>query len=134
MMRKFMQVLLLLAVIAAGVLAWVFIPSHETIGQKTLEQALNDDYSLVGHRIYSTDPDAGNRFGYFVLATGQSIEEQEPFLVTSDQFIRMEQTGDNTLSVTINGRIYHYHNALWVPKSDGKLQHFLVSATAKYVR
>lgn len=29
-----MQVLLLLAVIAAGVLAWVFIPSHETIGQK----------------------------------------------------------------------------------------------------
>ncbi|ELA9355085.1 hypothetical protein QUN95_004880, partial [Vibrio parahaemolyticus] len=46
-----MQILLLLAVIAAGVLAWVFIPSHETIGQKTLEQALNDDYSLVGHRI-----------------------------------------------------------------------------------
>lgn len=78
-MRKFMQVLLLLAVIAAGVLAWVFIPSHETIGQKTLEQALNDDYSLVGHRIYSTDPDAGNRFGYFVLATGQGIEDQEPF-------------------------------------------------------
>ncbi|HFN0991603.1 TPA: hypothetical protein ACHCIS_005114, partial [Vibrio parahaemolyticus] len=69
-----------------------------------------------------------------VLATGQSIEEQEPFLVTSDQFIRMEQTGDNTLSVTVNGRIYQYHNDLWVPKSDGKLQHFLVSATANYVR
>ncbi|PFG58592.1 hypothetical protein ATG66_1146 [Vibrio sp. ES.051] len=133
-MRKFIQALLLLAVVAAGVLAWVFIPSHETIGQKTLEQALSDHYTLVGHRIYSTDPDAGNRFGYFILATGQNIEEQTPFLVTSDQFIRMEKTGDNTLSATINGRIYQYHNDLWVQTSDGKLQHFLVSATANYVR
>ncbi len=37
-MRKFMQILLLLAVIAASVLAWVFIPSHETIGQKRLSK------------------------------------------------------------------------------------------------
>lgn len=53
-MRKFMQVLLLLAVIAAGVLAWVFIPSHETIGQKTLEQ--HSTTTIASLAIESTQP------------------------------------------------------------------------------
>ncbi|MGR5236332.1 hypothetical protein [Vibrio alfacsensis] len=134
MMKKFTQAMLLLLVISIGVLAWMFIPSHETIGQKTLEEALNDNYNLVGHRIHSTDPDVGNMFGYFVVSKGGSIEDAEPFLVTSDQFIRMEQTGENTLSLTVTGRIYRYHNDLWVTKTDGKLQHWFVSATANYVR
>ncbi|MGR5319689.1 hypothetical protein [Vibrio alfacsensis] len=133
-MKKFMRAMLLLLVIAIGVLAWMFIPSHETMGQKTLEEALNDNYVLIGHRIHSTDPDAGNMFGYFVVSKGNGIDDAEPFLVTSDQFIRMEQTGENTLSLTVNGRIYRYHNDLWVANTEGKLQHWLVSATANYVR
>ncbi|GLR06905.1 hypothetical protein [Vibrio hyugaensis] len=134
MMKKFMRAILSLLVIAIGVLAWVFIPSHETMGAQTLEEALNDNYTLVGHRIHSTDPDASNMFGYFVVYKDESTEDMEPFLVTSDQFIRMEQTGENTLALTINGRIYRYHNDLWVKNPDGKLQHWLVSATANYVR
>ncbi len=134
MMKNFMRAVLLLLMIAIGVLAWVFIPSHETVGAQTLEEALNDNYTLVGHRIHSTDPDAGNMFGYFVVYKGASTDDLEPFLVTSDQFIRMEQTGDNTLALTVNGRIYRYHNDLWVENPDGKLQHWFVSATAKYVR
>lgn len=134
MMKNFIRAILLLLIIAIGVLAWVFIPSHETMGSKTLEEALSDNYTLIGHRIHSTDPDAGNMFGYFVVSKGQDTEDLEPFLVTSDQFIRMEQTGENTLALTVNGRIYRYHNDLWVQKPDGTLQHWLVSAHASYVR
>ncbi|CAE6934456.1 hypothetical protein ACOMICROBIO_GDFFDHBD_02817 [Vibrio sp. B1REV9] len=134
MMKNFIRAILLLLIIAIGVLAWVFIPSHETMGSKTLEEALNDNYTLIGHRIHSTDPDAGNMFGYFVVSKGQNTEDLEPFLVTSDQFIRMEKTGENTLALTVNGRIYRYHNDLWVQKPDGTLQHWLISANASYVR
>ncbi|RJX68969.1 hypothetical protein DZ860_16090 [Vibrio sinensis] len=129
-----MRSLLLLVIIAAGVLAWVFIPTHESMGKQVLEQPLNDTFRLVGHRIYSTDPDSSKMFSYFVLSDATNVEDEKPFLTTSDQFVRAKQTGDNTISLTVNGRIYQYHNDLWVKMENGQLHHWYVSTQSNYVR
>lgn len=124
----------LLAIAITALLAWVFIPTHETLGQQVSEQALNEDFTLVGHRLHSTDPDAGKQFAYFVLADGVEVDGQTPFLITSDPFVRMTLSGEHTLMLTVHGRIYQYHNDLWVTQADGTLHHWYVSANAEYVR
>ncbi|MCG9786405.1 hypothetical protein [Vibrio barjaei] len=122
----------LLAVIAT--LSWVFIPTHETMGKQTLNVPLSDEFKLVAHRIHSTDPDAGPKYAYFVLSDATPINNSEPFLVTSDQFTKLEKIKDNGFTLTVNGRIYEYHNDLWIKKPNGQLHRWHVSINARYIR
>lgn len=133
-MKKFLYALLMVFLIAVATLAWVFIPTHENIGPQTLKTPLDSEFTLVAHRVLSTDPDAGSKFAYFVVSQTGDISDLEPFLVTSDQFARIEKTGDNSLSLTVNGRIYLYNNDLWVDKTNGQLQRWYVSINARYLR
>ncbi|MGR5176943.1 hypothetical protein ACPV4B_13385 [Vibrio parahaemolyticus] len=133
-MKKFLYSLLMVFLFTVAILAWVFIPTHENIGPQTVKTPLDNEFTLVAHRVLSTDPDAGSKFAYFVVTQTSDINDLEPFLVTSDQFARIEKTGDNSLSLTVNGRIYQYHNDLWVNKTNGQLQRWYVSINARYLR
>ena len=123
-----------LILLAIGVFAYVFIPNHENLGKQTLSTGINDSFKLIGHQIHSTDPDAGKKFGYFILSVNDTVDDKEPFFVTSDPFLKVEQTGENTIKLQSSGRIYQYRNDLWIPQPSGQLYHWYVSLDSSYVR
>lgn len=133
-MKKILLALAIALLAIVALLAWVFIPTHERIGPQTNEIDLNDEFSISAHRIVSTDPDVGSKFAYFVVSDAVNIEDQEPFLVTSDQFAKVSVTGEQTLQAVVNGRIYQFHNDLWVERENGQLWRWYVSLEANYVR
>ncbi len=54
-MKKFLLAIAIVFAAVIAVLAWVFIPTHESIGRQTLNTPISDGFNLVAHRIRSTD-------------------------------------------------------------------------------
>ena len=122
-------------IVALGVLlAYAFIPTHVRLGQEVINQPIGDGFQLVGYKAISTEPADGNLNHYFLLAQGESVKDAQPFLISSDPFIRVESVVDNKLDITIVGRVKTFDNDLWITKADGTAHHWLISATIKYVR
>ncbi|MBN3494682.1 hypothetical protein [Vibrio neptunius] len=115
-------------------LAYVFIPTHVRLGQEIVNRPIAEGVQLVGYKATSTDPKDGKLNHYFLLAQGQSAKETQPFLITSDPFIRVESVVDNKLYITITGRVTTFNSDLWITKTDGTAHHWLISANIKYIR
>ncbi|GAB2644076.1 hypothetical protein [Vibrio panuliri] len=133
-MSKLKIVCLSLVVIAAAVAAWVFIPTHTSLGPQIASIPIGNDLTLVGHKIASTEKKLNKLNQYFLIANGSEIGDQEPVLTTSDQFLRVESVKDNTFKLNVKGRIEQYRNDIWVEKSDGTVHHWLISLDSSYVR
>ena len=122
-------------IVALGVLlAYAFIPTHVRLGQEVINQPIGDGFQIVGYKAISTEPADGKLNHYFLLAQGESVKDAQPFLISSDPFIRVESVVDNKLDITIVGRVKTFDNDLWITKADGTAHHWLISATIKYVR
>ncbi|NOH80395.1 hypothetical protein F0231_11665 [Vibrio sp. RE86] len=123
------------AVIAISlVLAWVFIPTHVRLSSEVLNKPVGDGFKVLGYKAMSTEPKDGKLLHFFLIDEDSSIKDVEPFLITSDPFIKVEATDENKLSLTINGRVKHLDNDLWVERPDGTVIHWFISADVKYVR
>ncbi|NOI27775.1 hypothetical protein [Vibrio coralliilyticus] len=126
---------LLTLIAALGLLlAYVFIPTHVRLGQEIINQPIGDGFQLVGYKAISTEPADGKLNHYFLVAQGESVKDTQPFLISSDPFIRVEGVVDNKLDITIVGRVKAFDNDLWITKADGTAHHWLISATIKYIR
>lgn len=134
LMSKIKTTLILLLVLVAALLAYVFIPTHVRLGSEIINQPLNDQYTLVGYKAISTEPKDGKLNHYFIVATNQSVEVTEPFLISSDPFIKVTNVEDNKLTLSIQGRVKHFDNDLWVEKPNGSVEHWLISANIGYIR
>ncbi|MCW8335673.1 hypothetical protein J4N42_21325 [Vibrio sp. SCSIO 43135] len=113
---------------------WLFMPAKVTLAQQVLDKSVGEPFSVIGYRTVSTDPEADTQYHYFLAGSDDKVEDLEPFLVTTDPFVRVIEFGDNKLSITSSGRIYSYHNDLWVEKDDGTIHHWYVSLQSQYVR
>ena len=116
------------------VLAWVFIPTHVRLGSEILNQPVGEGFQLVGHKAISTDPQDGKLNHYFLIDQTTSVKDAQPFLITSDPFIKVAKVDDNKISLTINGRVKHLDNDLWVERPDGTVQHWYISTVINYIR
>ncbi len=134
LMSKIKTTLILLSVLIAALLAYVFIPTHVRLGSEVINQPINDQYTLVGYKAISTEPKDGKLNHYFIVATNQSVEGTEPFLISSDPFIKVTNIEDNKLTLSIQGRVKHFDNDLWVEKPNGSVEHWLISANIGYIR
>lgn len=123
-----------LFIAAILVLAWVFIPTHVRLSSEILNKPVGEGFKLVGYKAISTKPQDGKLNHYFLIDADASAKDATPFLISSDPFIKFEQTDETKLSVTINGRVKQLDNDLWVERSDGTVQHWLISANINYVR
>tara|TARA_Y100001960_G_C14763361_1_gene875415 strand:+ start:1675 stop:2076 length:402 start_codon:yes stop_codon:yes gene_type:complete len=121
-------------VAVAAIMAYVFIPTHVRLGTQITEQAVGNDYKLVGFKAISTKPQDGKLNHYFLIPSNGTIDDVEPFLITSDPFLSVGKVVDNKLTLTIRGRVKHFDNDLWVEKDDGKVEHWLISADISYIR
>lgn len=128
-----LSILGFIAVLGA-LMAYVFIPTHVRLGPEITNQPVGDSYKLVGYKAISTKPQDGKLNHYYLIPADETIEDVEPFLISSDPFIRVGKVVDNKLSLTIKGRVKHFDNDLWVEKNDGKVEHWLISAQIDYIR
>ncbi|EGU29837.1 hypothetical protein [Vibrio scophthalmi] len=133
-MSKIKIVLLALVLIAAGVAAWVFIPTHTSLGPQVSSTPIGEEFSLVGYKIVSTDRKLNKMNQYFLIANGSELGDNEPVLTTSDQFLRVVAVKNNTFKLSVKGRIEQYRNDIWVEKSDGTAHHWLASMQSDYVK
>ncbi|HAS61137.1 MAG TPA: hypothetical protein DCS35_00350 [Vibrio sp.] len=133
-MSKIKIAFLTLILIASAVAAWVFIPTHTSLGHQISSAPVGDNLTLVGYKIASTDKKLNKLNQYYLVENGSEIGDQEPLITTSDQFLRIKSLKDNTLTLTVTGRIEQYRNDIWVEKSDGTVQHWLVNLNSSYVR
>lgn len=133
---KAIKALFFAILLAMGLfVGWLFMPAQTTLDKQVLDAPLSvEPFKLVGYRSISTDPEVDSLYHYFVIIEGTDIKQIEPFLITSDPFVRLESSDENTLLITVNGKIERYTNDLWIEKSDGMLHHWYVSANAGYVR
>lgn len=123
-----------LVVAIAALLAYVFIPTHVRLGAEITNQTIGENYRLVGYKAISTKPQDGKLNHYFLIAQDASVEDTDPFLITSDPFLTVDNVSDNKLSLNIKGRVKHFDNDLWVEKGNGKVEHWYISANINYVR
>lgn len=100
-MSKIKIVLLALVLIAAGVAAWVFIPTHTSLGPQVSSTPIGEEFSLVGYKIVSTDRKLNKMNQYFLIANGSELGDNEPVLTTSDQFLRVVAVKDNTFKLSV---------------------------------
>lgn len=133
-MSKIKIAFVALILICAAVAAYVFIPTHTTLGKQVLSLPVGDNLTLVGYKSYSTERKLDKLNQYFLIANGSDVTQAEPFLTTSDQFLRLKTVKDNTLALTINGRIESFRNDLWIEKPDGTFEHWLISIEARYLK
>ncbi|WP_260261949.1 hypothetical protein [Vibrio intestinalis] len=133
-MSKIKIAFIALILICSAVAAYVFIPVHTTLGKQVLSLPVGDNLTLVGFKSYSTERKLDKLNQYFLIANGSDVKQAEPFLTTSDQFLRIKTVKDNTLALTINGRIESFRNDLWIEKSDGTFEHWLISIEARYLK
>ena len=133
-MSKIKITLLTLILIASAVTAWVFIPTHTSLGPQVASIPIGEDFSLVGYKIVSTDRKLNEMKQFYLIANGSELGDDEPVLITSDQFLRVVSVKDNTFKLSVKGRIEQYRNDLWVEKSDGTAHHWLVSMQSDYIK
>ena len=133
-MSKIKITLVSLVLIACAVAAWVFIPTHTSLGSKIMSVPIGDEFSLVGYKIASTDRKLNKMNQFYLIANGTELGDDEPVLISSDQFLRVVSIKDNTFKLSVKGRIEQYRNDLWVEKSDGTVHHWLVSMQSDYVK
>ncbi|MGF1909275.1 hypothetical protein L4C38_07535 [Vibrio kasasachensis] len=133
-MSKIKIAFLTLILIASAVAAWVFIPTHTSLGHQIASKPVGKNLTLVGYKIASTEKKLNKLNQYYLIENGSEIGDQEPLITTSDQFLRIKSVKDNTFTLTVKGRIEQYRNDIWVEKSDGTVEHWLVSLDSSYVR
>ncbi|WP_306439761.1 hypothetical protein [Vibrio japonicus] len=133
-MSKLKLSIALLIIAVCALFAYVFIPTHVRLGSEIINKPINDQYRLVGYKAISTEPKDGKLNHYFLLSTNQTTEGNEPFLISSDPFIKIIEIKDNKLTLSVKGRVKHFDNDLWVEKADGKVEHWLISANIRFVR
>lgn len=133
-MSKLKLSLGMVGVAVALLLAYVFIPTHVRLGSEILNQPVGEGFQLIGHRAISTDPQDGKLNHFFLIDQASSVSEAQPFLITSDPFIKVSNVDDNKISLIINGRVKSLDNDLWVERPDGTVQHWYISAKINYIR
>lgn len=133
-MSKLKLSILGIIVAIAAIMAYVFIPTHVRLGTQITDQAVGSDYKLVGYKAISTKPQDGKLNHYFLIPSNGTIDDVEPFLITSDPFITVGKVVDNKLTLNVRGRVKHFDNDLWVEKGDGKVEHWFISADISYIR
>lgn len=115
--------------------AWLFMPAQSTLEKQVLDAPFADaPFKMVGFRSISTDPEVDPMYHYYVITDETKVSDIEPFLITSDPFVRLTGNEEHTLTITVNGKITQYNNDVWVSLPSGKLHHWYVSANARYVR
>ncbi|BDU40386.1 conserved hypothetical protein [Vibrio nigripulchritudo SFn27] len=114
--------------------AWLFMPAISKVEKQVLEQDLAEPFRLVGYRVISTDPSIDATYHYYLTVKDSDIDEESPFLITSDPFIKVDNFDDNSLHISVTGKIELYRNDLWVKKDDEKLHHWYISMQSKYIR
>ncbi|WP_162048431.1 hypothetical protein [Vibrio taketomensis] len=133
-MSKLKITVISLFVIACAVAAWVFIPTHTTVGRQISETPVGENMTLVGFKVISTEKKLNMLNQYYLIANGTEIDDQEPIITTSDQFLLVENVKDNTFKLSVKGRIEQYRNDAWVEKSDGTVEHWFISLDSSYIR
>ena len=133
-MSKLKLSFLVIIVAVAALLTYVFVPTHVRLGSEVLNKPINEQYTLLGYKAISTEPSDGKLNHYFLVPVNTTVEDVEPFLISSDPFIKVESVKDNKLSLSIKGRVKHFDNDLWVEKPNGKVEHWLISADIRYIR
>ena len=132
---KAIKTLFLLMILACGLFtAWLFISISATIDKQTLDVPLTEPFKLVAYRSNPNDASKPFTYHYYVISDAVDIDDMDPFLVTTDQFVKLGEFDENTFKLTVNGKIESYTNDLWIKKTDGTLQHWYVSVDANYVR
>ncbi|WP_117233056.1 hypothetical protein [Vibrio maerlii] len=128
-----LSILTLLLVAAAG-LAYVFIPTHVRLSSEILNKSIGDGFKVVGYKAVSTEPKDGKLNHFFLIAEGSDVKDAEPFLITSDMFIKVERTSEeeNKLKVELKGRVKAFDNDQWITKPDGSVHHWFLSLDAEY--
>ncbi len=115
--------------------AWLFMPAQTTLEKQVLDAPFSDaPFKMIGFRSISTDPEVDPMYHYYVVTDSTIVEDSEPFLITSDPFVRLTGNAENTLTIKVNGKITRYNNDLWIELPSGRLHHWYVSLDAKYVR
>lgn len=115
--------------------AWLFMPAQSILEKQVLDAPFaGTPFKLVGFRSISTDPEIDPMYHYYVITDDTDVSDIEPFLITSDPFVRLTDNEEHTLTITVNGKITQYKNDLWIELPNGKLHHWYVSAIAGYVR
>lgn len=133
-MSKIKIIFLTLILITSAVAAWVFIPTHTSLGYPIASIPVGENLSLVGYKLASTEKKLNKLNQYYLIENDSEIGDQEPLITTSDQFLRIASIKDNTLTLNVKGRIEQYRNDIWVEKADGTVQHWLISLNSNYVR
>ncbi|MEZ8786453.1 hypothetical protein AB6D73_04305 [Vibrio splendidus] len=132
---KAIKTLFFLMVLLSGLFtAWLFIPIPATMDKQTLDVPLTEPFKLVAYRSNPNDASKPLTYHYYVISDVVGVDDMDPFLVTTDQFVKLDEFDENTFNLTVNGKIESYTNDLWIKKADGKLQHWYVSVDANYVR
>ncbi len=133
-MKKLFLVSTLVLAAVIAVAAYVFIPTHVRLSTEILNKSVGDGFKLVGHKVISTEPKDSKLNHYFLIAEDTDVPDAEPFLITSDPFIKAVETSEtaNKLKIELKGRIKAFDNDLWVKKSDGTVHHWLLSIDAQY--
>ena len=132
---KAIKTLFLLMILACGLFtAWLFISIPATIDKQTLDVPLTEPFKLVAYRSNPNDASKPFTYHYYVISDAVDIDDMDPFLITTDQFVKLGEFDENTFKLTVNGKIESYTNDLWIKKTDGTLQHWFVSVDANYVR
>ncbi len=126
--------LLSLVVATALLLTYVFVPTHVRLGKEILNLPINDSYVLLGYKAMSTEPKDGKLNHYYLVSKDLGIADAEPFLISSDPFIRLIDVKENKIKIAVVGRVKHFDNDLWVSKPDEKVEHWFISADIDYTR
>ncbi|MEZ8104470.1 hypothetical protein FCV43_11060 [Vibrio genomosp. F6] len=133
-MKVLKAVLIVILFAAVSYVGWLFLPPQASLEKQTLDLDLNASFKLVGFRHNSGDPSLPLTYHYFITLEGEDVKDHTPFLITTDPFVKLKGSAENTLALVVNGKIDAYTNDVWVKQDDGILYHWYVSLDAKYVR
>lgn len=84
--------------------AWLFIPIPATIDKQTLDLPLTEPFKLVAYRSNPNDATKPFTYHYYVVSDISNVDDMDPFLVTTDQFVKLGDFDENTFKLTVTAR------------------------------
>lgn len=119
-MQKIKAISLILVGIVLALAFNQWLEPSVNLDKLVYEQPINSDVMIKGFRNNSANATSGFSYNFYIV--GRDEEVGTPFLITNTSEIQFDSIDKTAFSVAVKGKVYQFHNQLWVRVEDKLIQ------------
>lgn len=119
-MQKIKAISLILVGIVLALAFNQWLEPSVNLDKLVYEQLINSDVMIKGFRNNSANATSGFSYNFYIV--GRDGKVGTPFLITNVSEIQFNSIDKTAFSVAVKGKVYQFHNQLWVRVEDKLIQ------------